>query len=621
MVDTKGSSSKNTLPKREADLFRDVVKFYESKQFKRGLKAADTILKKFPVNGETLAMKGLTLNGMASARVGNISSAGGQKTVESLEEIRAQMKEKKKEALELVKAGVMNDMRSHVCWHVYGLLHRSNRNYNEAIKAYKQALRIDPGNLQILRDLSLLQIQMRDREGFVNTRFTILNQHPNNKIHWLSFALAKHFAGEHKGAINVIDAYYGTLDDTALEKQRNYESSELVLYKCKIMLEMEGQEETVLKYLDDCHDVVVDEGAWLYTKAMAQLRLGMFEESRKTFLEIFDTGLFDDYKVHAGYMAAVLNLDRETCIQASKVRGTQTVATLIHLDAEQKAKILEAYKTELQPMMPWSNAIIRIPLDLLEGDALTEALDSYLRKYLKKGAPSLGDDVVSLLKVDSKNAKPGMKSKDPIDFHNIELLDIICKMVDGYVLALDCEESRFPNSDEIQPVETLLWTHYLRSQLHEIRGEYKEGLALLERIIEKKPDGIEFYERKARLLKLCGDVNSAAEVLDAGRELDPQDRYINNKTVKYMLRASKPDVALQRMSLFTRHEGHAAQNIYDMQVSWYELELARCMVGMKDWGKALKQYGKHIIIDLVLKTDSFLNLQSFFQQSCGSEAL
>ena len=60
--------------------------------------------------------------------------------------------------------------RSHVCWHVYGLLHRADREYNESIKAYKQALRIDSENLQILRDLSLLQVQMRDLSGFVKTR-------------------------------------------------------------------------------------------------------------------------------------------------------------------------------------------------------------------------------------------------------------------------------------------------------------------------------------------------------------------------------------------------------------------------------------------------------------------
>ena len=70
------------------------------------------------------------------------------------------------EAIENIKKGLMMNMTSHVCWHVYGLVHRSNRDYHEAIKCYKQALRIDKDNMQILRDLSLLQIQLRDLSGF-----------------------------------------------------------------------------------------------------------------------------------------------------------------------------------------------------------------------------------------------------------------------------------------------------------------------------------------------------------------------------------------------------------------------------------------------------------------------
>lgn len=51
-------------------------------------------------------------------------------------------------------------------WHVYGLLQRSDKKYDEAIKCYRNALKLDKDNLQILRDLSLLQIQMRDLEGY-----------------------------------------------------------------------------------------------------------------------------------------------------------------------------------------------------------------------------------------------------------------------------------------------------------------------------------------------------------------------------------------------------------------------------------------------------------------------
>ena len=43
-----------------------------------------------------------------------------------------------------------------------------------AIKCYKQALRIDKGNLQILRDMATLEVQMRDLAGFEESRHQLL---------------------------------------------------------------------------------------------------------------------------------------------------------------------------------------------------------------------------------------------------------------------------------------------------------------------------------------------------------------------------------------------------------------------------------------------------------------
>ncbi len=45
------------LPSKEQGLFRQVVKYYETKQYKKALKAADLVLRKFPDHGETLSMK------------------------------------------------------------------------------------------------------------------------------------------------------------------------------------------------------------------------------------------------------------------------------------------------------------------------------------------------------------------------------------------------------------------------------------------------------------------------------------------------------------------------------------------------------------------------------------
>lgn len=51
---------------------------------------------------------------------------------------------KKSEAYECAAKGLKNDLKSHVCWHVYGLLQRSDRKYDEAIKCYRNALKCDP---------------------------------------------------------------------------------------------------------------------------------------------------------------------------------------------------------------------------------------------------------------------------------------------------------------------------------------------------------------------------------------------------------------------------------------------------------------------------------------------
>ena len=116
-TDNPQSGQGRPLPKKEADQFKNVIKFYESKNYKKALKNADLILKRYPNHGETLCMKGLIVNGMVNSGIGvdamkgdknkkKVSSAGGGE-----EDEKVGLEEKKKEAIELVKRGLMNDMR------------------------------------------------------------------------------------------------------------------------------------------------------------------------------------------------------------------------------------------------------------------------------------------------------------------------------------------------------------------------------------------------------------------------------------------------------------------------------------------------------------------------------
>lgn len=182
------------------------------KQYKNGLKLAKQILTnpKFTEHGETLAMKGLTLNCLG----------------------------RKDEAYDHVRRGLRNDLGSHVCWHVYGLLQRSDKKYDEAIKCYRNALKCEKDNIQILRDLSLLQIQMRDLEGYrvspapkieniiksiiivterysncvfycylQETRHQLFKLRPSQHASWIGFAMSYHLLGDFATANSVLDTF------------------------------------------------------------------------------------------------------------------------------------------------------------------------------------------------------------------------------------------------------------------------------------------------------------------------------------------------------------------------------------------------------------------------------
>lgn len=60
---------------------------------------------------------------------------------------------KKTEAFELIKKALFKNLANFTCWHVYGILHRSNKNFDEARKAYLNALKYDKENQNVLRDL------------------------------------------------------------------------------------------------------------------------------------------------------------------------------------------------------------------------------------------------------------------------------------------------------------------------------------------------------------------------------------------------------------------------------------------------------------------------------------
>lgn len=511
----------SSLPPKEANLFKVIVKSYETKQYKKGLKAADSILKKFPEHGETLSMKGLTLNCM----------------------------DRKSEAYELVRRGLKNDLKSHVCWHVYGLLYRSDREYREAIKCYRNALRIDPDNIEILRDLSLLQAQMRDLSGFVETRQQLLTLKPNHRMNWIGFAVAHHLSSNSSKAIEVLEAYEGTLEDDYPPENERYEHGEMLLYKISLFEEC-GMLDRALEEMHKMESRIVDKLSFREQRASILLKLGRFDEAEKIYRSLLFMNP-DNYK----YFIAV-----QKCVGLYSENGQYS--------ADDVERLIALYKS-LKEEYSWSSAVKRIPLDFLEGEKFQEAADNYVRPLLTKGVPSLFSDLSPLYE------HPGKAN----------ILEHLFLKLEDSIRTTGC----FPGSAQMEPPSTLMWTLLLVSQHYDRRSQYDIALDKIDEAIAHTPTVIDLYSIKGNILQHAGNFSAAAALANEARSMDLADRYLNSECVMQMLQADQVGLAEQTAVLFTK-DGDQHNNLHDMQCMWYELASGESYYRQGDLGRALKNF-------------------------------
>lgn len=127
-----------------------------------------------------------------------------------------------------------------LAWHILGLMHRQDKNYEEAIKCYKSALRIDQDNFQILKDLALLQLQCRQFEGAIESRRKIIFTRPSVPFNWMSLVATLHLSGNLKQALEVLNVYLETFDKITDHNQDH------LFYKASIMFEMKLYDELIV---------------------------------------------------------------------------------------------------------------------------------------------------------------------------------------------------------------------------------------------------------------------------------------------------------------------------------------------------------------------------------------
>ncbi|XP_076045316.1 N-alpha-acetyltransferase 15/16 isoform X2 [Oratosquilla oratoria] len=484
-------------------------KCYEQKQYKNGLKFAKQILANYPDHGETLAMKGLTLNCLG----------------------------RKEEAYNFVRQGLRNNLRSHVCWHVFGLLQRSDKKYDEAIKCYRNALKWDKDNLQILRDLSLLQIQMRDLEGYKETRYRLFELRPTQRASWIGYAMSFHLLKDYEMALRILEEFRKTIQKTTYD----FEYSELLLYQNMVLRES-GKIDEAMKHLGTYENNICDKVTLQEIKGEIYMSIGRKEEACEVYRKLVTRN----------------PENRNYYLKLEEALGLQT--------EEERLALYE----ELRQKYPKAHVPKRLPLNYARNENLELMLDPYLRAALQKGVPPLFTDLLCLY-------------KDP------ERVQVIEKLMTRYLRNLEETGHLCETDNEFKEPASVLYVQMFLAQHYSYLGNTEKGLELINKALEHTPTLIELYIIKGKLLKHAGDTIGAYEALQEAQELDTADRYVNSKAASYLLKANLVKEAEEMCSKFTREGVSAMENLNEMQCMWFQTECARAYFRLGQYGEALKK--------------------------------
>lgn len=435
----------------------------------------------------------------------------------------------KKDAKSYIKSAISKSQAigaSAICCHVLGIYMRSSRNYPEAIKWFQTSLNNGSANQQIYRDLATLQSQVGDYKGVLASRRTYWEAFLGYRSNWTGLAVAQDINGEHKEAINTL-SQFEKLVEGKLGEPELYEHNECLMYKNDIMFKAAGDNKdklhNVLNHLNEVEKDVYDKYGVLERKAAIYHKLGDSKLASK-YVRMLIQRNPDDFGYYE-HLEKVLNIQNDN----------------------EKREILYA---NLQKLYPRSDPPKFIQLTFIDDKTKLETkFTDYVITQLKRGVPATFG-----------NVKPLYRNRSQL------IVPISDKVVNEFFQQTD------PYKDPIGYV----WTCYYLAQHYLYLKDFSKAQSFIDKALESTPTLVEFYILKGRVLKASGKLDEATEWLEEGRKLDLQDRFINTKTAKYLLRANNIDKAVETVSMFTKNDDsvNGVKDLHLVEASWFIVEQA-----------------------------------------------
>ncbi|CRH02858.1 N-alpha-acetyltransferase 15, NatA auxiliary subunit, putative [Plasmodium relictum] len=254
----KEVADNNKLPNKEMNNFRLMTQLIELKKHKKAYKICEQILKKYPKNGETLAVKGYLLN--------------------LLDE------KNKEEAFKFIKEGIKNNLFSSFCWYLYGCLYKIYKNYDESLKCFMKAIQLNKYDYKALKEACILLLYLKKYEQFKDLRLDMYKDSAkgvrDKAVLIFSFHLLKNYEKCYVVIKQIENELFNDNDLTSNEKH------DLLIYMSEILLEGKMYNECLV-FLK-IHEKELIDKLWLYQMmGLIYLYENNFSQANFFFKEAF----------------------------------------------------------------------------------------------------------------------------------------------------------------------------------------------------------------------------------------------------------------------------------------------------------------------------------------------
>ena len=485
--------------------FQMALKEFDAKRYEKVEKLCDRMISKNPKDDQALALKGLNYYFLQKPELGE----------------------------KILKQALKANFKSPVAWHFYAIFHKEKGNYSQAMKSYNKALNFAPTNFNIIRDLSYMQLYLRQLDSFVQTCKLGVENKPGMLINWVTLAFSYSLVKDYKSALAALNS----VEKLGKETLKKNDIHELKLFNAMIQSKDKKYEEA-MNYL-------------IHFKS-----------------ELIDKPMVYDMIVQNAIKAKKYNIGLDYCTKALNLNPDNINLILYYFimkinqnDFQPKTyndllNIQENYKYlkdmtevlyELKNNYPKSKIIKNLELSFSQNEEFEKKFENYFINQLEITIPSIFINIQFIYKLQPHKIK------------------IIQKILDKYNANIKSSSKINDNLD--LPIH-VAWIYFYEAQHYLFLSELEEAINYINVAIDITPSVIEFYMVAAKIFKHSYMIDNYILAYDKARMLDVGDRYLNAKTAKIYLRSGDIEKNSELMKEFVS-DPLTEENIKFTETLWY----------------------------------------------------